>query len=56
MGVKLGLTAEQVGLKTGMLISALFPILGIAVVLVIMRYFRKGKKSVLPIENISNKA
>ena len=47
MGVKLGMTAEQVGLKAGMLVSAIFPIVGIAIVLVIMRYFKKEKKSAL---------
>ena len=47
MGAKLGMTAEQVGLKAGMLVSAIFPIFGIAIVLVIMRYFKKEKKSAL---------
>ncbi len=41
LSVTIGLTAEQIGLKTGMLITALFPILGIAVVLMSMRYFKK---------------
>ena len=45
LSVKLGLTAEQIGLKAGMLVTSLFPIVGIAVVLVIMRYFKKQKQS-----------
>ncbi len=40
LSVTIGLTAEQIGLKTGMLITALFPILGITVVLMSMRYFK----------------
>lgn len=42
VGNSLNITAEQVGLKVGMLITAIFPIIGIAVVLVIMRYFKKN--------------
>ena len=41
IGNALNISAEQVGLKCGMLITALFPIIGIAVVLIIMRYFKK---------------
>jgi fucose permease len=41
LGEKLSLTAEQVGLKAGMLVTAIFPILGTAVVLVILRYFKR---------------
>lgn len=37
----LDLSAEQVGLKSGMLVSALFPILGTVLLFVIIRYFRK---------------
>jgi fucose permease len=39
---KLHLSVEQIGLKAGMLFSAIFPIIGIVVVLVIMRYFKKN--------------
>jgi MFS family permease len=35
------ISAEQVGLKIGMLVTALFPIIGMVVVLIIMRYFIK---------------
>jgi fucose permease len=42
VGNSLNITAEQVGLKVGMLMTAIFPIIGIAVMLVIMRYFKKN--------------
>ena len=42
LGNALNISAEQVGLKIGMLFTALFPIIGIAVVLIIMRYFKKN--------------
>jgi fucose permease len=42
VGNSLNITAEQVGLRIGMLMTAIFPIIGIAVVLVIMRYFKKN--------------
>lgn len=38
-----GLTAEQIGMQTGMLISAIFPILGVFLLLFIIRYFKKNK-------------
>lgn len=41
LGASLQISPEQVGLKTAMLVSALFPILGIAVVLTAMRFFKK---------------
>ena len=34
-------TPEQVGLRMGMLVCAIFPVIGIAVIIAIMRYFRK---------------
>ncbi len=40
----IGLSVEQIGLKAGMLVSAIFPIMGVVVVLVIMRYFKKANK------------
>lgn len=43
LGAKLHLSGEQVGMKVGMLVSSLFPILGIALLLVIIRFFRKYK-------------
>ena len=41
LGATLNLTAEQVGLKAGMLVTAAFPILGTVVVIIAMRYFKK---------------
>lgn len=44
----LAMTTEQLGMKTGMLINALFPILGVCVLLYMKKYFAKqnalGKK------------
>ena len=39
------ISAEQVGLKIGMLITALFPIIGMIVVLIIMRYFKNKNEN-----------
>ncbi|MBR4864558.1 MAG: MFS transporter [Oscillospiraceae bacterium] len=41
LGMTLNITPEQVGLKIGMLVSALFPIIGIAVILTAMGFFKK---------------
>lgn len=41
LGVTLSLSPEQIGLKAGMLVCAVFPILGTVLVLFIMRYFKK---------------
>ncbi len=41
LGNTLNITAEQVGLKAGMLVTSLFPMIGIVIVLIVMRYFRK---------------
>lgn len=38
-----GMTAEEIGLKVGMLIAALFPLVGIGVVLYIKGYYAKNK-------------
>ena len=38
-----GLTTEQIGMKAGMLVTAMFPIIGIIVVLSCIRYFKKNK-------------
>ncbi|MBQ9115646.1 MAG: MFS transporter [Clostridia bacterium] len=40
---KLSLTPEQVGMKAGMLVCSVFPIIGVFVVLYIMRYFKKNR-------------
>lgn len=38
-----GLSPEQIGLKAGMLVSAIFPILGTVLLVFIIQYFRKRK-------------
>lgn len=43
LGASLGITAEQVGLKAGMLVIAIFPVIGIGILGVTLRYFRKNK-------------
>lgn len=43
LGMNLGLGAEQIGLKAGMLVTAVFPILGTAVLVFAIRYFKKAK-------------
>lgn len=41
MAASLGMTPDQLGLKAAMLLTAIFPLLGAGVVLMIMRYFGK---------------
>ncbi|MBQ2974708.1 MAG: MFS transporter [Clostridia bacterium] len=43
VGASLNLAAEQVGLKTGMLVTGLFPLCGTAVLIFGMRYFKMQK-------------
>ena len=43
---KLNLTTEQIGMKTGMLVSAIFPFIGIFLLLFIRKYFGLTKKKV----------
>ena len=47
IGVRLSLSPEQVGMKAGMLLGALFPIAGIAVLLYAKRFFRLNKNEAL---------
>lgn len=42
-GMTLNLSAEQVGLKAGMLVISLFPILGTVLLLFIIKYFKRQK-------------
>ncbi len=44
IGAKLNLAAEQVGLKAGMLVTALFPIVGTVLLIFAMRFFKKNKE------------
>ena len=39
--LKWGITPEQIGLKAGMLVTAIFPIIGVVVLLLTVRYFRR---------------
>ena len=41
LGSRLNISAEQVGLKTGMLVTSLFPITGVIIVLALIRRFMK---------------
>lgn len=43
LGVSLGLAAEQIGLKAGMLVTSLFPLLGTVLLIFTVRYFKKAK-------------
>ena len=43
LGLRLGITAEQVGLKAGMLVTALFPLMGTILLLFTIRYFKKSR-------------
>lgn len=43
LSAQTGLTAEQIGMKVGMLISSLFPITGAILLIFVIRYFKKAK-------------
>lgn len=43
MGNKLSVTAEQIGMKSGMLLTSIFPILGTVLLVFAVRYFAKSK-------------
>ncbi|MBE6784534.1 MAG: MFS transporter [Ruminococcaceae bacterium] len=43
IGGKLNVTAEQVGMKAGMLVAMIFPLIGIAVLICIKKFFKKQK-------------
>ncbi len=45
MSMKLSLTTEQIGLKAGMLVTSIFPIIGTAIIIFAIKYFKKQKKS-----------
>ncbi len=44
LSVTLQMSVEEIGVRAGMLVSAIFPIIGMVVVLIIIRYFRKSKQ------------
>ena len=41
----LSITPEQLGMKVGMLISMIFPIIGVFVLLYMNKYFKKSEKT-----------
>ena len=43
LSARLQITHEQIGLRAGMLVSAIFPIIGTLLVLFIIRYFKKNR-------------
>lgn len=43
LSAAMNLSPEQIGMKAGMLVSAVFPIIGVILVLFIMRYLKKAK-------------
>ena len=43
-----GLSPEQVGMKVGMLVTAIFPLLGVIVLLIAKRYFKNGRTAQKP--------
>ena len=43
---KLSMSAEQIGLRSGVLLSALFPLLGVIVIALMKRYFKKKEERV----------
>ena len=43
LGTAVSMSAEQIGMKAGMLITALFPIVGVALLIYMKRYFSKQK-------------
>ncbi len=46
LSAKLSLTTEQLGLKAGMLVTAVFPLIGTIIVILSMKYFKENKKEV----------
>lgn len=43
LSLQTGLAAEQIGLKAGMLVSSIFPIIGMLLLVYVMHYFKKQK-------------
>ena len=41
LATQTGLTAEQIGMKSGMLLTTVFPLIGIIALAVTVRYFKK---------------
>lgn len=45
LSVSMNLATEQIGLKAGMIVTSLFPILGIVVLIIASAYFKKQKRA-----------
>ena len=45
LGARLSLETEQIGLKAGMLVTAIFPVIGTAIIIFAIHYFKKQKKA-----------
>lgn len=45
LGTTLNLSAEQIGLKAGMIVTSIFPIIGAVLVVFIIKYFTKQEKT-----------
>ena len=41
---KLSMTAEQVGMRAAVMVSGIFPLLGLVTILVLMKYLNKRNK------------
>ena len=49
---RLSLTAEQIGMKTGIVFTAVFPILGVLLLLYMRKYFLSDKKRAVRISGV----
>ena len=47
LGLKLAMTPEQIGFKTGMLLAAVFPLIGVVVLIIMKRFFQKHPKDTM---------
>ncbi|MBQ8356566.1 MAG: MFS transporter [Clostridia bacterium] len=54
LGARLGLTVEQIGMKAGMLVSAIFPLIGSVLLLFIIRYFKSTGTKQPPADNTTD--
>lgn len=43
----LNVSTDQIGLKAGMLVTSLFPFMGIVIVLVLIRFFKKSNNKIV---------
>ena len=54
LGASLNLSAEQIGMKAGMLVSSVFPLIGVALLIVIIRYFKRHSEQTPKIKKLEN--